>query len=144
MSDERTAVELIALAAWMGVDSVAKIPPENRTHTCEGSMKAWKRVAEAMLEFYDICGTRTDALGWQPIADIPDKFRDGRDVLFLAPADFNDAGCLSRYSVAFYNFDRWGERGDQLVQHDYDEGYMWQPLPPEWKRPPPKRGPLLC
>lgn len=44
---ERPRLEMIAFAAWVNID-VDKIPPEFRAPTCEHTMKAWKRVADAI------------------------------------------------------------------------------------------------
>ena len=44
---ERSPMEMAAFAAWVNVP-VDKIPPEFRAPTCEHTMAAWKRVAEAI------------------------------------------------------------------------------------------------
>ena len=53
MTERRTAAELIALAAWLNVPP-DRLPPENQTHTCDSSMRAWRRVAEALIEYATI------------------------------------------------------------------------------------------
>jgi len=44
---ERPPLEMIAFAAWVNVEP-DKVPPEFRASTCEATMKAWKRVADAL------------------------------------------------------------------------------------------------
>lgn len=44
---ERPRLETIAFAAWVNV-APDKIPPEFRAPTCEHTMAAWKRVADAI------------------------------------------------------------------------------------------------
>lgn len=47
---DRNVPEMLALAAWLNV-SVDQIPPENRAHTNPYTMAAWRRVAEALIEY---------------------------------------------------------------------------------------------
>jgi hypothetical protein len=42
----RDDLALVLLAAWVN-STPDKLPPEMRTHTCEATMKAWQRVADA-------------------------------------------------------------------------------------------------
>lgn len=46
MSMVRDDLALVMLAAWLNV-SVEKLPEQYRAHTCEETMKAWARVAQA-------------------------------------------------------------------------------------------------
>lgn len=44
---ERTPLELVAFAAWIGVPP-DKVPDIYRFHTCMDTQRAWKRVVEAV------------------------------------------------------------------------------------------------
>ena len=53
----RDPLALAMLAAWLNVP-IDKLPAELNAHTCEATMKAWKRVGDAALDFL----TRTEAM----------------------------------------------------------------------------------
>lgn len=46
--NERPPLELIALAAWVNCDP-DMLPASMRAPTCEATMAAWKRVADALF-----------------------------------------------------------------------------------------------
>ena len=50
MSEFRDPLALAMIAAWLNVRP-EQVPTEWRVHTCEQSMRAWQRVADAAREF---------------------------------------------------------------------------------------------
>ena len=51
LPDKRPPYELVAFAAWVNV-SVDAIPASFLAPTCQHTMDAWKRVADAIIEKY--------------------------------------------------------------------------------------------
>lgn len=106
---ERDPIALAMFAAWCNVPA-DKIPAEFRGHTCQNTMEAWARVADAarkaILSELSAAGVLNE---WKPIESAP---CDGTQ--FIAWGRF-DCGTLWLNTDVYRWRDNWISVGDGIV-----------------------------